>query len=229
MKNSERFVTSWTVVSIVAQSASAATAFVAAAVSWAGILPVILLEACLLGIGQRWILRRALPGLERGWLGATVCGMLLGRYAQFGADASPAATSIANLPTGIQIALGAVLGFLVGALMAAPQAYLLVGRVSRAWRWIAVRGVAWSVALPSLMIAGVWLGQASASGLAVLVAAIFGTFALVGTFVGLVEGIGLASLIRVAAGWQDRSRTASGDEGHLTGSLARTTAGGHPK
>jgi hypothetical protein len=229
MKNNERFVASWTVVSIVAQSASAATAFVAAAVSWAGILPVILLEACLLGIGQRWILRRALPGLERGWLGATVGGMLLGRYAQFGADISPAAASIANLPTGIQIALGAVLGFLVGALMAAPQAYLLAGRVPRAWRWIAVRGVAWSVALPSLMIAGVWLGQASTGGLAVLVAAIFGTFALVGTFVGLVEGIGLASLIRVAAGWQDHSRTASGAVGHLTGSLARTTAGGHPK
>jgi hypothetical protein len=229
MRNNERFVLSWTVVSVVAQSVAAATAFVAAAISWSGVLPVILLEACLLGVGQRWILRRAMPGLERGWFVATVGGMLLGRYVQFGADTSSAAASIANWPAGLQLALGAVLGLLVGALMALPQAYVLAGRVPRAWLWVAVRAAAWSVALPSLMAAGAWLAQASTGGLAVLVATMFATFALVGMLVGLGEGIGLARLVGFAAGRQDHSLTTSGTIRHRTGSFAGTPAAGHPK
>src|SRR5664279_2199476 len=179
MRNNERFIARLTAVSILSQSSSAVLAFIAVAASWAGVLPVILLEACLLGAGQRWALRRALPGLERGWFMATVAGMIVGRYVQFGADTSAAASTVAALPSLAQIIIGAVLGAVVGAIMAVPQAYALAGRVPRAWRWIVVRSAAWFVALPALMIAGSWLAAVSGAGLGVLVATMFGSFALV--------------------------------------------------
>jgi hypothetical protein len=227
MRNNERFIARWTAVSIIAQSSSAALAFIAVAASWAGVLPVIFLEALLLGVGQRWALRRASSGLERGWFAATVAGMILGRYLQFGADTSDAASTVAAWPSIAQIALGAVLGAVVGAVMAVPQAYVLTRRVPRAWRWIIVRSAVWSIALPALMVAGSWLAAVSGAGLAALVATMFGSFALVGAFVGLAEGIGLARLIRSAAGWQDRAADAL--MGRLTGSLTEPALGGRSK
>jgi hypothetical protein len=227
MKNNARFVASWTLVSVVAQSISAAVAFAAVAVSLTAVVPVILLEACVLSAGQRWILRNVSVELERGWFVATVGGVVLGRYVQFSADSSAAAAAISTWPSTAQIFVGAALGAVVGALMAAPQAYVLARRVPRVWRWIAVRAAAWSVALPALMIAGSWLAAVSGAGLAVLAATMFTTFAVVGAFVGLVEGIGLAALIRFAAGWQDRPTI--GAVSRLAGSLLRTTLEGKPK
>jgi hypothetical protein len=229
MRNNERFIARWAAVSIIAQSSSAALAFIAVAASWAGVLPVILLEACLLGAGQRWVMRRTAPGLERGWFAATVGGMVVGRYVQFGADTSVAASTVAAWPGLIQILLGAVLGSVVGALMAAPQAYLLAQRVPGAWRWIAVRSAAWSIALPALMVAGSWLAAVSGAGFAALVATMFASFAIVGAFVGLAEGIGLAYLIRAAAGWQKRETGTPGGVGCFAGSLAGTILGGQSK
>jgi len=229
MRNNQRFIARWTAVSILAQSSTAVLAFIAVAASWAGVLPVILLEACLLGVGQRWALRRASVGLERGWLAATAAGMIVGRYVQFGADTSAAASTVAAWPSFVQIVVGAVLGSIVGAIMAAPQWYVLAGRVPRAWRWIVVRSAAWAAALPALMIVGSWLAAVSGAGLGVLVATMFGSFALVGAFVGLVEGIGLASLIRFAAGWESHTTDTPGNVGRLAGSLAGPTLGGQPK
>jgi hypothetical protein len=219
MRTNGRFVAGWTAVSILAQSACATLAFIAAAISPVGILPVILLEACLLGVGQRVILRRAAPGLERGWFAATLIGILAGRYVQFGADISPAAAAVANWPVVSQIALGAALGLLVGALMAIPQTWILAARLRHAWRWVAIRAVAWSIALPALMIAGSFLADASGGGFAVLVATMFATFALVGAFVGLVEGVGLAYLIGLPAG----GPSSDGGTGRLATSLAGPT------
>jgi len=110
--------------------------------------------------------------------------------------------------------------------MAVPQAFVLTGRVQRAWRWIGVRAVAWSIALPSLMLAGSWLADASGSGLAALVFAMFVTFALVGTLVGLIEGIGLVDLIRMSAGSRDRPSARSDDLSRCAPSLAGPMIGG---
>jgi hypothetical protein len=226
MRRYARFVASWAVVSLVAESSGAAVALAAAAVSWAGILPIIGLEACLLGFGQRWILRRQSSGLERGWVAATIGGTLLGRCLQFGADSGVAASIVFTWPVAMQIASGVALGALVGALMAIPQAFVLTGRVRRGWRWIGIRAIAWSIALPSLMLAGSWLADASGSGLAALVLAMFVTFALVGTLVGLIEGIGLACLIRMPAGSHDRPSTRTDDLSRCTPSLASPMIGG---
>jgi hypothetical protein len=159
----------------------------------------------LLGFGQQWLLRRRSAGLERGWLKATVLGALLGRCLQFSADSGIGASLVSGWPIAVQIGLGAVLGALVGALMAAPQAVLLSRRVPRAWAWIGVRAVAWSIALPALMLAGAWLASISGNGLGALVCALLVTFALIGAFVGSLEGVALAALLRMppirTSGW----------------------------
>ncbi|MGD0472726.1 MAG: hypothetical protein ABSB70_05860 [Candidatus Velthaea sp.] len=144
-------------------------------------------------------------GLERGWLKATVLGALLGRCLQFSADSGIGASLVSGWPIAVQIGLGAVLGALVGALMAAPQAVLLSRRVPRAWAWIGVRAIAWSIALPALMLAGAWLASISGNGLGALVCALLVTFALIGAFVGSLEGVALAALLRMppirTSGW----------------------------
>ena len=73
--------------------------------------------------------------------------------------------------------------------MAAPQAFILRRRIKQAARWVAIRALAWSIALPSLLLAGVWIANMSAYGITGLVLAMFASFALVGAFVGLVAGV----------------------------------------
>jgi hypothetical protein len=226
MRRYARFVASWAAVSLAAESTGAAVALVAAAVSWAAIFPIIMLEACLLGFGQRWILRRQSSGLERGWVAATIGGTLLGRCLQFGADSGVGASIVFSWPVALQIASGVVLGALVGALMAVPQAFVLAGRVRGSWRWVGIRASAWSIALPSLMLAGSWLADASGSGLAALVLAMFATFALVGTLTGFIEGIGLAFLIHRSAGSHDRPSMRTDDLSRCRPSLAVPVIGG---
>jgi hypothetical protein len=108
------------------------------------------------------------------------------------------------MPTAVQAAFGALLGALVGALMAAPQAFMLRRRIKQAGRWVAIRALAWSIALPSLLLAGAWIANMSAYGIMGLVLAMFASFALVGAFVGLVEGYALTRLMRLVVDWQVR-------------------------
>jgi hypothetical protein len=108
------------------------------------------------------------------------------------------------MPTAVQAAFGALLGALVGALMAAPQAFILRRRIKQAARWVAIRALAWSIGLPSLLLAGVWIANMSAYGITGLVLAMFASFALVGAFVGLVEGYALTRLMRLVVDWQVR-------------------------
>jgi hypothetical protein len=205
MSKNTQFVASWAAVSIVAESTGAAVALSVAAVSWAGAIPVVLLEAFLLAGGQRWVLRGRHAGLERGWFFATLAGTLLGRGVQFAAEGSGIAAAVATMPTAVQAAFGALLGALVGALMAAPQAFMLRRRIKQAGRWVAIRALAWSIGLPSLLLAGAWIANMSAYGITGLVVlAIFASFALVGAFVGLVEGYALSRLMRLVVDWQVR-------------------------
>ncbi len=204
MRKNTQFIASWAAVSIVAESTGAAVALVVAALSWVGAIPVVLLEAFLLAGGQRWVLRGQHAGLERGWFFATLAGTLLGRSVQFATEGSGIAAAVATMPTAVQAAFGALLGALVGALMAAPQAFILRRRIKQAARWVAIRALAWSIALPSLLLAGVWIANMSAYGITGLVLAMFASFALVGAFVGLVEGYALTRLMRLVVDWQVR-------------------------
>ena len=204
MSKNTQFVASWAAVSIVAESTAAAVALVVAAFWWVGAIPMVLLEAFLLAGGQRWVLRGQHAGLERGWFFATLAGTLLGRSVQFAAEGSGIAATVAMTPTAVQAAFGALLGALVGALMAAPQAFILRRRIKQAGRWVAIRALAWSIALPSLLLAGAWIANMSAYGITGLVLAMLASFALVGAFVGLVEGYALSRLIRLVVDWQIR-------------------------
>jgi hypothetical protein len=93
------------------------------------------------------------------------------------------------------------------ALMAAAQAFILRRRIKQAGWWVAIRALAWSIGLPSLLLAGAWIANMSAYGITGLVLLMFASFALVGAFVGLVEGYALTRLMRLVVDWQVRLAT----------------------
>jgi hypothetical protein len=74
MKYNERLVASWIAVSIVAQTTGATVALIVAATPWAGILPIILLQACLLGVALRCMLRHVAAGRLAVSLAGTTAG-----------------------------------------------------------------------------------------------------------------------------------------------------------
>jgi hypothetical protein len=85
------------------------------------------------------------------------------------------------------------LGFVVGAVMAAPQAITLRGRVHGPWRWILVRGIAWALALPTIGVASALLvGSVTASTLGMLC-----IVAVTAAGLGAIEGVSIATLARL--------------------------------
>jgi predicted anti-sigma-YlaC factor YlaD len=61
--------------------------------------------------------------------------------------------------------------------------------------WVAARALAWCIALPLLMLAGVWLAAVSSAGPSILILALLATFGAVAAFVGLIEGVVLERLL----------------------------------
>jgi hypothetical protein len=192
----------WTLVSIVAETVGVAIALLVFTSVWEVVVAVAILEPLLLGLGQRWILRAAHPGLERGWLLATVLGAMLGRCVEIVADSPGVGGAISVLPPSLQPVLTTAAGALVGGLMAVPQAYVLRRHLEGTWLWIAVRAVAWAVAFPSLLlaVAGASIARDIAQPHTSLVPMLLVSCAVAGAFVGVVEGIAMERLIGT---WRD--------------------------
>ena len=174
-------------------------AFLVPGVAWNTVIFVVLLEGLLLGFGQHLILRNIRPGLESGWFAATIAGTLVGRCVQFASDTGPFAAGVSDWNVAAQTGLGAVLGAVVGGVMALPQAMVLRNRVGRPVWWIAARALAWCIALPSLMLAGGSLTAVSGAAVPVLILVMLMTFGAAAGFVGLVEGIVLQRLLQKSA------------------------------
>lgn len=187
-----QLIAGWIVSSFVAEPIAVAFAFATAAISFGGALSAAAIEGVVLGISQRWLLRTLVqPGFERGWLPAALAGALLGRALEYAADMSPASNVVAHWSQPQQYGAGVALGFAVGALMAAPQAFALRDRVRGAWRWIVARGIAWAFALPIIGVASALLaGTATASTFGMLA-----VIAVSAAVVGAIEGVAIAILV----------------------------------
>jgi hypothetical protein len=189
-----QLIAGWIISSLVAESIAVAFAFATVAVSFGGALSAAAVEGALLGLSQRWLLRTFVrPGFERAWLPATLAGALLGRALEYAADMSPSLHVVAQWSQAQQFGAGIAVGFVVGAVMAAPQAFALRGRVHGPWRWIVVRGAAWALALPIIGVASALLvDSVTGSTLGML-----GIVAVTAAGVGAIEGLSIATLARL--------------------------------
>lgn len=138
------------------------------------------------GAGVGWMQGRSVSrwvGGVRPWLLATTVGM----------GAPFVATDLVAAATGGEPALpvGVVLGALFAGLL---QTRALRPHTPRALRWIAVSLAAWGVALTSVLLSGVVSQFVPSRGIAL--AAVLATWAVGGVLFGLVQGAGLARILR---------------------------------
>jgi hypothetical protein len=147
-----------------------------------------LVEGVALGALQATGLRRMLPGLDRRrWLLVTTTVAGLG----WAAASAPAVLSGADdgtvppllLVLGAAIALGAVMGALLGAV----QATGLRGQVRHPWRWVSANAAAWAPAMAVIFL-GATSPHADWSG---------PTVAALGTLTGL----GAGAVLGLVSGW----------------------------
>jgi hypothetical protein len=185
-----QLIVGWIVTSLVVESIAVTFAFTTLATDLRGVLSAAAIEAGLLGLSQRWLLHLVRPGLERGWLIATLAGTVLGRVLEYQADMSFAASVVMHWSQPAQYGAGVLLGFAIGALMAAPQALALRGRIHGAWLWVIARGFAWSFALPLIGVASALL----AGSVATFTFGMLGVVALAAALVGAIEGVTMAIL-----------------------------------
>jgi hypothetical protein len=187
-----QLVAGWILSSLVAESVAVTFAFATLATDLRGVLAAAVIEGGLLGLSQRWLLRAFVrPGFERGWVLATLAGAVLGRVVEYQADMIAALTAITRWSQPTQYGAGVALGFAVGALMAAPQAFTLRDRVRGAWRWVLARGLAWAFALPLIGVASALVvGSLAGSTFGML-----GVIAVAAALAGAIEGLAIVILV----------------------------------
>lgn len=165
------------------------------AMTWPWVGACALIEGTLLGLGQGWLLHGKHGALVLRWTLATAAGVLAGRFIEYQADISSAATSMLAMPPALQILGGVVLGAVVGAASGSFQALLLRGTVDHPYRWIAVCSAAWALTLPALLIVGAATQQFMTLAPWQAALGVMGLFVIVGTVVGAIEGAGLSWLL----------------------------------
>lgn len=149
-------------------------------------------EGVAVGIAQWIVLRHPLPGLSRrSWLLATIVGavvawmlgMIPSTLFSFNEEASTTNEPAMILVLGAAAIMGAVLGVI----LAAAQWWVLRNYVPKAVVWLLANAVAWAVAMPLIFwMVGATIGESRALGaLVTLVAGIGAAGAVVGGIHGL--------------------------------------------
>lgn len=188
----------WAVVYAATECIAVVVASLAFATTWQWVVSCALIEGTLLGLGQGWLLHGKHGTLVLRWTLATAAGVLAGRFIEYQADISPAATAMLATSPAVQILGGVVLGAVVGAVSGSFQAMLLRGTVDRPFRWIAVCSAAWALTLPTLLIVGAAAQQLTALTLWQAALAVMGLFIAVGMVAGAIEGVGLSWMLGAA-------------------------------
>jgi hypothetical protein len=200
------FVTGWIASSVAAVLLGVGIATLLLAHSMAVVLAVAALEGLCLGGIQQLILRQSNKGQAANWLLATVAGALLGRAAEFLCDTSTQASIVSEWSPVAQAVAVAGLGLVVGMIMAVPQYFVLRRHAPQAWRWLLVRGGAWALGLVVLFAAANPLASIGNTPPIVAILAVASVFAAIAAIVGVLEGFGLAAILRIESPVQ-RART----------------------
>lgn len=157
-----------------------------------------LLEGVVVGVCQARVLRHAWPALgPRAWTVATALGAgaawLLGMIPSTLMslaglqDGSGGATAAAAEPGEIvQLLLAALLGLLLGPVLAGAQLFVLRRHVSRVGRWLVANALAWGVGMPVIFL-GMGLLPWESGGW-MLIAGLFIISGIAGAIVGAIHG-----------------------------------------
>lgn len=156
------------------------------------------LEGVLVGVLQSSALRTALPRISaRSWTGATTLGAgvawALGVMPSTLMDLGEGAAAATEPGALLVFGLAALLGLVLGPILATPQWWVLRQHVGRAGWWIGANALAWALGMP-LIFVGIDLMMASGS-LAIQVGLGALTLTLTGATVGAVHGLVLTWLV----------------------------------
>lgn len=164
-----------------------------------------LIEGSAVGLAQWSVLRRRLPALTwQGWLVVTAVGALvawtLGMVPStvMAANAGATIEPPAEMSDLLTYSLAAGMGIVLGAVLGAPQWWVLRRYLPHAGWWVPANMLAWAVGMPV-----VFLGMSLAPEAGVTVAfvlALLGTLAVAGALVGAVHGVVLVWLLRLHTG-----------------------------
>lgn len=162
------------------------------------------IEGSTVGVGQWLVLRGRLPALPlRAWFIATAVGAgiawTLGMIpstimSMGGAASSDAAAAGPELSDAAQIALGALMGLVLGPVLATPQWVVLRRHVGRAGWWIPANTAGWALGMPLVFVA-ISLAPFGGPLWAILLVVALG-LAAAGAVVGAVHGAVLVWLLR---------------------------------
>ena len=155
-------------------------------------------EGAAVGLAQWIVLRNPLRGLSRrSWLVATIVGavvawilgMIPGTLFSFNEEASTTTEPAMILALGVAAIMGAVLGVI----LAAAQWWVLRNHVPKALVWLFANAVAWAVAMPLIFwMVGATIGESRAPGAIVTLVAGIG---VAGAVVGGIHGLFLVRML----------------------------------
>lgn len=141
------FTISWFAVTLTGELLAVAFVALTVATTFGGAVLAALFEGTVLGMLQFRVLRGLLPQPAL-WIAATVGGTVLGRSVEYLLDNTPAVGVFSHMAGLIPLLLGIPLGVAIGAMLAAPQWFVLRGHGRDAWKWPLVTAIAWAVAFP---------------------------------------------------------------------------------
>lgn len=160
-------------------------------------------EGVVVGLAQGLVLRAALVSLQlRTWVLATVIGALfawaLGMILSaamhlHGASESPAP----EMSDAFKLAAAALMGALLGVVLALPQWRVLRCHVLRAFCWLPANALAWAAGMPVVFVVAGSVPEHAA--VAHIIIVVLATIAVAGAIVGAIHGGVLVWLLRHGA------------------------------
>lgn len=177
---------------------------VSAALLFAAVMIVLgAFEGVVVGVAQGLVLRAALADLQlRAWVLATVIGALvawaLGMIPSVamhlhGASESPAP----EMSAAFKLAAAALMGGVLGVVLALPQWRVLRGHVLHALWWLPANALAWAAGMPVVFAVAGSVPEHAA--VAPVIAVVLATIAIAGAIVGAIHGGVLVWLLRQRA------------------------------
>jgi hypothetical protein len=152
-----------------------------------------LVEGTALGILQARVLFPRLGRVRaRGWALVTLLFAGIGWAAGSAPSTLSGDSGAAPPPMGLILTGAVAMGLVLGALLGAAQAAVLVHRVHHPWRWIAANSAGWAVAMPLVFVGATTAGAGWPWPVLVLWGAMTGCAA--GACLGLVTGLWLPAL-----------------------------------
>ena len=158
-------------------------------------------EGAVMGVAQWAVLRAQFPALGRmAWVEATALGALvawgLGMLPStlLGASAAGSGAPPPEMSDAMQMGLAALMGLVLGPILAIFQWRVLRRHVARAGWWIPANALAWAAGMPVVFLAA---GSApTGASVAVIVAFVAAALAAAGAVVGAIHGLCLVWLAR---------------------------------